>query len=543
MALTKVDYALLKNTTTVTVEQFGAVGDGVTDDTAAFTAAVTYLSSLSGGGGGTIELGPKIYAIRNWEVKYRIHVRGCGDATRLKFKPSGNDATDATSYVVRWTGYFSTLENFNITGIQTSSNVAICNGLEIVVDPNGGFQRKLLNVKLSWFAGYKASPIGGTLGINSNYARADITDDLGNHLLTGGNGVVETYTSGGPWELVVDGLDVKFCDGIGVNFNFITDSKITNMIIGGCVFRGLILNGANCEVDKTKVYLCNRLDVRRDGYTYMGDFNPHQASASYDQGAVQIGGQNHVITMEVQENASHGVYFGSLYWQCRGGRYNFVVDGNGATNADPTTAAAYRRYGLFFINYYGTEVNVASDDLRAKDGWPRQLRAFSMVGSKITPTSLAFVTKGAFYRIKNNSGGADFTPLQLNYASPSNAVGTIFQARSVWPDPLDPTTNFGTGSLEVPNGNSIITASILNQYEKDSGAGLGYDITFDAGDSIVTVNGKVIQSVDMKMKGGWNTGPLQLGNYRLWVDATGDLRIKSSAPTSDTDGTVVGTQT
>lgn len=43
--------------------------------------------------------------------------------------------------------------------------------------------------------------------------------------------------------------------------------------------------------------------------------------------------------------------------------------------------------------------------------------------------------------------------------------------------------------------------------------------------------------------GGWNSGRLRLGSYHLWVDATGDLRIKSSAPTSDTDGTVVGTQT
>jgi hypothetical protein len=28
----------------------------------------------------------------------------------------------------------------------------------------------------------------------------------------------------------------------------------------------------------------------------------------------------------------------------------------------------------------------------------------------------------------------------------------------------------------------------------------------------------------------------------LWVDSTGDLRIKTSLPTSDTDGTIVGTQ-
>lgn len=42
--------------------------------------------------------------------------------------------------------------------------------------------------------------------------------------------------------------------------------------------------------------------------------------------------------------------------------------------------------------------------------------------------------------------------------------------------------------------------------------------------------------------GTWDGGRLQLGNYHLWVDGTGDLRIKSGAPASDTDGTVVGTQ-
>lgn len=43
--------------------------------------------------------------------------------------------------------------------------------------------------------------------------------------------------------------------------------------------------------------------------------------------------------------------------------------------------------------------------------------------------------------------------------------------------------------------------------------------------------------------GVWNDGPLRLGAYYLWVDLTGTLRIKNSAPTSATDGTVVGTQT
>lgn len=40
----------------------------------------------------------------------------------------------------------------------------------------------------------------------------------------------------------------------------------------------------------------------------------------------------------------------------------------------------------------------------------------------------------------------------------------------------------------------------------------------------------------------WNTTHLCIGIHHLWVDASGHLRIKSSAPTSDTDGTVVGAQ-
>lgn len=42
--------------------------------------------------------------------------------------------------------------------------------------------------------------------------------------------------------------------------------------------------------------------------------------------------------------------------------------------------------------------------------------------------------------------------------------------------------------------------------------------------------------------GGWNGPLLQMGGSYLWIDTSGRLRIKSSAPTSATDGTVVGTQ-
>ena len=45
-----------------------------------------------------------------------------------------------------------------------------------------------------------------------------------------------------------------------------------------------------------------------------------------------------------------------------------------------------------------------------------------------------------------------------------------------------------------------------------------------------------IQGINLQNK-------LLLGGYTLWVDVAGKLRIKNGVPTSDTDGTVVGTQT
>ena len=47
-------------------------------------------------------------------------------------------------------------------------------------------------------------------------------------------------------------------------------------------------------------------------------------------------------------------------------------------------------------------------------------------------------------------------------------------------------------------------------------------------------------SIEME-ENAWNKA-LILGTHHLWVDSTGDLRIKSSAPANDSDGTVVGTQ-
>jgi len=54
---------------------------------------------------------------------------------------------------------------------------------------------------------------------------------------------------------------------------------------------------------------------------------------------------------------------------------------------------------------------------------------------------------------------------------------------------------------------------------------------------------RAFTEVTTDKEGTWDGTHLVMGVYHLWIDATGDLRIKSSAPTTDLDGTVVGTQT
>ena len=65
------------------------------------------------------------------------------------------------------------------------------------------------------------------------------------------------------------------------------------------------------------------------------------------------------------------------------------------------------------------------------------------------------------------------------------------------------------------------------------------EIGYIDGNGNIVVNG----SINMKADGSWGSGKhIVLGNYHLWIDTQNRLRIKNGIPTSETDGTVVGTQ-
>jgi hypothetical protein len=78
---------------------------------------------------------------------------------------------------------------------------------------------------------------------------------------------------------------------------------------------------------------------------------------------------------------------------------------------------------------------------------------------------------------------------------------------------------------------------ITKGHSSQSGPMQSWRTSLDVELASVEVNGS------MKTSGAWNGSHLLLGANHLWFDAAGKLRTKASAPTSDTDGVVVGTQT
>jgi len=176
----------------------------------------------------------------------------------------------------------------------------------------------------------------------------------------------------------------------------------------------------------------------------------------------------------------------------------------------------------------------------------------------------------------NNATGAML--LKANTGSLHNVIDGFFTAANVNDDGVGNTWDV-SGSLAAPvqhvtgrfqvrygdTGSGIPTAAASFVIDADHNAGTpiirllgstGNTIDLNSGklrftsalgqDYVATTGGVSWTAASYTMAGASGatgyTKPLYLGSYALWVDSTGDLRIKSGVPASDTDGTVVGTQ-
>lgn len=133
-------------------------------------------------------------------------------------------------------------------------------------------------------------------------------------------------------------------------------------------------------------------------------------------------------------------------------------------------------------------------------------------------------SNGAFYTFKVEGRGGWCRLFIYSYISPGSLF--IDMASCV---PWESAGAFiNTGSIS----NKAIKPGTVSEYSYISNL------------ESVSANTPIIVNSDLKLSSVWNSGSLlMMGDNYLWVDSGGRLRIKSGIPSSDTDGTVVGSQT
>lgn len=146
----------------------------------------------------------------------------------------------------------------------------------------------------------------------------------------------------------------------------------------------------------------------------------------------------------------------------------------------------------------------------------------------------------AAYNYNPVVGGSQTFPDKANWADTSCKLNGVGAAGSRGLEIYGATFKYwpGTGGyaqFSSPVGDSTATFRLYDQLNNRTTS-----LTCEAGTLHLASfgGGRAIKLGDA----AWNGQPVGMGGYFLWVDSSGRLRIKSGAPSSDTDGTVVGTQ-
>lgn len=286
----------------VSVKKYGAVGDGVTDDTAAINRALAENKA--------VYIPDGTYIITSIHVNSNNRLYGRGGI--LKYKDNTAVDTNQNYYIIEAMGS----ENVLIDGLLLNGNSAnntrfrVCDGITY-----GGHHCIVQNCYLY---DIPDSGIMFSGGVNSSCINNVINNcsDLGIYV---NSGVMDNYR-----DCLVSGNRISNCTNGGIAFKRICSKAIaTNNIIHDCDY-GITMEHASTDSDySTRISVVNN-------YIY----NVHG-------GIIVRGGSNHVVTGNVVNEFD---YFGVNVDGCM----NVTISGNNFDNKS-TTYAAY--YGVFLISY------------------------------------------------------------------------------------------------------------------------------------------------------------------------------------------------
>jgi hypothetical protein len=333
--------------------------------------------------------------------------------------------------------------------------------------------------------------------------------------------------------LIVERVQFRTCDGRGVNGSKLTDSKFAGCVVSGCKMGGYLFqdSSANVQVVNCKGYY-NGADDATNTYGGMVVYNSKRMM---------------IVNYEAQEEHVDGLkLFGADAVQI----INYLADANGYPASANRTGLVIQEsdnvlVSMIATSYLGatylqnTGVRIVSTTTARKNihvvlsaqhqtnNYTVSLSGGTLQDSSVTVNGVTHLYAGTgVVRYERGTDG-EAVVSQKRFHSTNDAV--------VRTDLL-PLAGSGAAQWDLFRETSTTGACEARVFRGDGAATV--DHLLRTGGTAANRNAELC-----KNGGAWDTGHLTIGSYHLWIDSTGDLRIKSSAPTGDTDGTVVGTQT
>lgn len=463
----------------------GAVGDGVTDDTVNIQAVID--------GGGVIDgMG------RTYKVTDTINITQA--ATRLKNFQFVGEKTDGR--MIEVTGDRVVIEDFTIDGGFPEDAVSQGDAMIDGIFVNGASHVKIRRGTVQNFYGKVGANTTAGIGLfNSPNARvSDI--DFANVGYDNRNSYV--FSARAPLDAPVD----------------------------AGTFRRLSVRRGNTafhffSVHRVRAYGLESEDITDNGIYLIGDI----FDISIDNAEL--------------DDTGEAVVYRAYYQTGTDGEGNPIVDvkldtavrlTNFTVTGARTRALALREGGgltcdtwtlLNCVSGFTTSTSF-TNGVRSS-----QFRNITMVGTTGAPIALGGTV---------NCNDLDFDGIVINGVNVTNAIGIGTNPNNIRFNNVKVFAGGGTGTVAIafPGTASAGRRGVVNGLTTD----LATPVSYNAEDAIAVA--RVSPTGGFVFDGasgsnGWRR-PFWAGTHALWVDSTGVLRIKSSAPASDTDGTVVGSQ-
>lgn len=296
----------------ITVEQFGAVGDGITDDTEAFQNAINFSSNERK----TILLSDKTYIIGNLNIKRYTRILGSGwKSTCLKAKEG---LTGDLLSIVESNANFIQIKDLYINGDKENNT---CENL-IFIDRIG------------------------------SVGEAD-----------------EGWKASDAW-LVLDNLRIINGYGNGIYHKKARECRFNNISINNCDGYGMLCNGSDNNYSNITAW-CNKLDGFRI-YDSSSRFISCKAFANGDKDTLSNGfyiGSTIAISLiccEAQENYGHGYYLSNTKESVF---QSVIANCNGLVNRYAEDGTVTNSFGFYFKgDVQNIILNGVCEDFRKMNG-------------------------------------------------------------------------------------------------------------------------------------------------------------------------------